>query len=41
MAILMSVTNPLGHRLEDLLLSLQVEIEAKNARLVNDERPTA
>jgi hypothetical protein len=41
MTILMSAENPTGHKLEDLLVQLQAEIIAKNAKIVNDHNPVA
>jgi hypothetical protein len=39
--ILMSGTNPNGHKLEELLETLIAEIQAKNARVQNDPSAAA
>lgn len=39
--ILMSRTNPYGRKLEELLVQLRGEIEAKNANVVLDDSPVA
>lgn len=39
--ILMSSTNPNGHKLEELLQQLQIEVATKSQKIESDTRPSA
>ncbi|RWX72570.1 hypothetical protein [Mesorhizobium sp. M2A.F.Ca.ET.039.01.1.1] len=39
--ILMSRENPDGHKLEELLPAIRLEIEGKNLKIMNDQRDAA